>query len=128
MGKYFALTHHLNGNILIDFSDDDHATSETYFRAYHLTKSDLKREEAEFMIGERRLSELGYAEGNVFDIIVGGRYLDQVERRDGIWRIKLRRLIFDYCDVRKSEGLRPQEGMTAMGAATMARDRSDPSY
>ena len=95
MGKYFALTHHLNGNILIDFSNDDHATSETYFRAYHLTKSDLKREEAEFMIGERRLSELGYAEGNVFDIIVGGRYLDQVERRDGIWRIKLRRLIFD---------------------------------
>jgi len=128
MGKHFALTHHLNGNILIDFVDQDHANTETYFRAFHLTKADMKPEEAEFIIGARRLAELSHVDGNVYDIVVGGRYLDQVERRDGIWKIKLRRLIFDYCTVLPSSTLHAGEGMIALGAATMARDRSDPSY
>lgn len=128
MGRYFAVTHHLNGNILIDFNDHDHAASETYFRAYHLTKQDLTNDDATFIIGERRMTELGHSAGAIYDITVGGRYLDQVERRNGVWRIKLRRLVFDYCDIRKSEGLRPGEGMTAMGAAAMARSKKDPSY
>lgn len=128
MGKYFALTHHLNGNILIDFTDDDHASVETYFRAYHLTKPEMTAEEASFIIGERRLAELGHKDGNVYDITVGGRYLDDVERREGVWRIKYRRLIFDYCTVQHSGALRPGEGMTALGAGKMSRDRTDPSY
>lgn len=128
MGKYFALTHHLNGNILIDFTDDDRASVETYFRAYHLTKPQMTAEDAAFIIGERRLAELDHKDGNVYDIVVGGRYLDEVERRDGIWRIKYRRLIFDYCTVQHSAALREGEGMTALGAAKMSRSRTDPSY
>jgi SnoaL-like domain len=128
MGKHFALTHHLNGNILIDFVDEDHATTEVYFRAFHLTKPDLKPEELQFIVGERCLAALNHVAGNVYDIVVGGRYLDHVERRDGIWKIKLRRLIFEYCTVRHSETLLPGEGMSAQGAAEMARDKSDPSY
>jgi hypothetical protein len=128
MGKHFSLTHHLNGNILIDFVDQDHANTETYFRAFHLTRADMKPEDAEFIIGARRLAELSHVDGNVYDIVVGGRYLDQVERRDGIWKIKLRQLIFDYCTVLPSSTLHAGGGMIALGAATMARDRSDPSY
>ena len=128
MGQNFALTHHLNGNILIDFVDEDHATTEVYFRAFHLTNPEMTEANAQFLIGERRLRELSHVDGNVYDIVVGGRYLDQVERRDRIWKIKSRRLIFDYCTVEHSAALRMGEGMTAMGAGMMARDQTDPSY
>jgi hypothetical protein len=67
-------------------------------------------------------------DGNAYEIVVGGRYLDHVERRNGIWKIKTRRLIFDYSTVRHSSALLAGEGMTAFGAAKMARDQSDPSY
>lgn len=128
MDKNFACTHHLNGNILIDFVDADHATTEVYFRAFHLTKADLTADEILFLVGARRFGELAHADGNVYEIVVGGRYLDRVERRGGIWKIKTRRLIFDYSTVRPRAALDAGEGMTAFGAAKMARDRSDPSY
>jgi hypothetical protein len=67
-------------------------------------------------------------DGKVYDMVVGGRDIDRLERRDGIWKIKLRQLVFDYCTVLPSSTLHAGEGMMALGAATMARDRSDPSY
>jgi hypothetical protein len=128
MGRSFSCTQHLNGNILIDFVDEDHAGTEVYFRAFHLTNAYLTADEVLFLVGARRFAELSHVDGNVYEIVVGGRYLDHVERRDGIWKIKTRRLIFDYTTVRPSAALLSDEGMTAFGAAKMARDRSDPSY
>ena len=128
MGRNFSCTQHLNCNILVDFVDEDHATTEVYFQAFHLTRADLKSDEVLFLVGARRFAELSHVDGNVYEIVVGGRYLDHVERRDGIWKIKTRRLIFDYCTVRHSSALLAGEGMTAFGAAKMARDQSDPSY
>lgn len=128
MGKNFSCTHHLNGNILVDFVDEDHATTEVYFWAFHLTKADLTPDEILFLVGARRFAELAHADGHVYEIVVGGRYLDHIERRGGVWKIKTRRMVFDYCTVRQSSALLAGEGMTAFGAAPMARDRSDPSY
>lgn len=128
MGKLFALTHHQNGNILIDFVDDDHATTEVYFRAFHLTKADASPDELRYIIGEQRFAELSHADGDVYDVVVGGRYLDKVERREGVWKIKNRSLIFDYTTVQRSTALHPSQGMAALSAGTMARDRTDPSY
>jgi len=128
MGKHFSCTQHLHCNILVDFVDEDHATTEVYFQAFHLTKADLKSDELLPLVGARRFAELSHVDGNVYEIVVGGRYLDHVERRAGIWKIKTRRLIFDYSTVRHSSTLLAGEGMTAFGAARMARDQSDPSY
>jgi hypothetical protein len=128
MGKNFSCTQHLNCNILIDFADEDHASTEIYFQAFHLTKADLKSDEVLFLVGARRFGELSHVDGNVYEIVVGGRYLDHVERRDGIWKFKTRRLIFDYSTVRHNSTLLAGEGMTAFGAAKMARDQNDPSY
>jgi hypothetical protein len=128
MGDSFSCTHHLNCNILVDFLDEDHAATEVYFQAFHLTKADLKPDALLFLVGARRFAELAHVDGNVYEIVVGGRYLDDVERRGGIWKIKTRRMIFDYTTVRRSAALLAGEGMTAFGAAKMARDRSDPSY
>lgn len=118
MSKYFALTHHLNGNILIEFKDANQATSEVYFRAFHLTRPELDREALSFLIGERRLAELSHADGASYDIVVGGRYLDQLQRRGEEWRISDRRLVFDYTTVTNSTNLRVGEGMSAMSAAS----------
>jgi hypothetical protein len=128
MGQHFSCTHHLNCNILVDFVDEDHAATEVYFQAFHLTQADLKSDALLPLIGARRFAELSHVDGNVYEIVVGGRYLDRVERRGGIWKIKTRRLIFDYTTVRHSSALRAGEGITAFGAAKMARDQSDPSY
>lgn len=128
MGNTFSCTQHLNCNILIDFTDEDHANTEVYFQAFHLTNPDLKSEAIIPLVGERRFAQLSHVDGNVYEIVVGGRYLDNVERRDGVWKIKSRRLIFDYSTVRHSATLLPGEGMTAFGQAQMARNRSDPSY
>ncbi len=128
MGKHFSCTQHLNCNILIDFVDEDHAATEVYFQAFHLTKAELRPDEVLFLVGARRFAELSHVDGNVYEIIVGGRYLDDVERREGVWKFKTRRLIFDYSTVRQSSALLPGEGMTAFGAAKMERDQSDPSY
>jgi hypothetical protein len=128
MGKNFSCTQHLNCNILIDFVDENHATTEVYFQAFHLTKADLKSDELLPLVGARRFAELSHVDGNVYEIVVGGRYLDHVERRDGVWKFKTRRLIFDYATVRHSSALLAGEGITAFGAAKMARDQNDPSY
>jgi len=128
MGNLFDLTHHLNGNILINFTDSEHATTEVYFRAFHLTKAGAPIDQLRFIIGERRLAELSHVDGNVYEVVVGGRYLDQVECREGIWRIKNRRLIFDYTTVQLNTTLLPGEGMTTTSAGKMTRDRTDPSY
>lgn len=128
MGKNFSFTHHLNCNILIDFIDEDIATTETYFQAFHLTRPDFKSDEILPLVGKRRLAELSHVDGNAYEIVSGGHYLDHVERREGIWKIKTRRLIFDYTTVKHNSALLPDEGINAFGAARMARDRSDPSY
>lgn len=54
----------------------------------------------------------------------GGRYLDRLERRDGKWRIVLRRLLMDWSfEVPYSGWLGPDwDGVRG------SRDKSDPSY
>ena len=127
MGSAFSCTHHMNGNILIDFIDADLALTEVYFQAFHLTQPDLTFERLLPLIGARRFAELGHADGAVYEIVVGGRYLDRVERRGGVWKIMTRCLVFDYCTVRQSAALLPGEGMMGFGRQ-IARDKSDPSY
>lgn len=75
-------THHQVSNITVRF-DGDTAWSETYLRAYHLVPA-------------------GYPAGTMLSIdgggtvLVGGRYIDRFERRDGSWRIAHRHGLLDW--------------------------------
>jgi 3-phenylpropionate/cinnamic acid dioxygenase small subunit len=62
---------HLITNILCDFRDEDHAFVESAYFAY-----------------------CQMADGT--DAEIGGRYLDMVERRSGLWRIAHRDCVFDW--------------------------------
>jgi hypothetical protein len=68
-----VLTAHTLGQSLIDLRDDT-AFVETHVLAYHRVAVD----------GEER------------DVVLGGRYLDRLDKRDGQWRISRRTLICDW--------------------------------
>ncbi|AMK19985.1 MULTISPECIES: nuclear transport factor 2 family protein [Sphingobium] len=69
-------TQHLLGNMLIELDEADAAAdSETYFQAFHA----IPRED-----------------GTVWDLLVGGRYVDRFEKRDDQWRIAARTVIIDW--------------------------------
>lgn len=70
----FVRTQHMLGNVAITV-DGDAAHSEAYLQAFHHLRRD---------------------DGSIYDWIVGGRYQDRFERRDGEWRIAYRRLIFEW--------------------------------
>ena len=75
----FTHTHHQLGNLFVELDDDGvTAYTEAYFTAYHRMrpKGDPK------------------AAANAFDtpmdFWVGGRYMDRMEKRDGVWKIAAR--------------------------------------
>lgn len=67
-------TSHLIGSVSISI-DGELAFSEAYLHAHHRLTS---------------------ADGKLYDSVIGGRYHDRFERRDGKWRIISRRLVFDW--------------------------------
>ncbi len=69
----YERTQHSIANILIDL-DGDQAASESYFHAHHV---------------------IAGAAG-AMNLVVAGRYLDRLERRDGVWRISARKAVYDW--------------------------------
>lgn len=103
-----ALTHHQLGPVSIEFEDAETAFAETYFTSHH------------------RYGPIPpTAEEPGEDRIMGGRYVDRFERRDGAWRIAHRRGINEWlrhtpgCDRGFFERPPQERGR---------RDREDPVY
>ena len=71
--KGMLRTQHAIGDMLVEI-DGEQARAETYCHAYHELEG----------AGGRR------------EMIVGGRYLDRLERRDGEWRIIHRTYVMDW--------------------------------
>jgi hypothetical protein len=67
-------TQHFIGNVLIEPSSPDTAFCESYFIAYHQSRTHFGGEE----------------------FIVGGRYLDHMAKRGDAWRILRRTVAYDY--------------------------------
>lgn len=71
----FSGNFHFSGNEQI-WLDGDSARSEMYSVCWHRTRGDAKRSPE--------------------DLVAGMRYLDQHERRDGVWRIADRVVVIDW--------------------------------
>jgi hypothetical protein len=93
---------HLITNVLIEFSDADHAFVESCYFAY-----------------------CQMADGT--DAEIGGRYLDKVERRDGRWAIVHRDCVFDWSRV-EPETTKFWRGYTEKPFLFGTRDADDPLY
>ena len=95
----WTATQHFMGNMLIEV-DGDRARAETYAVAYHRREDD---------------------EGNGKDDIMGIRYVDRFERRDGDWRIAHRVVVNEWRRVDPVAGARGRGVVGEWGR----RDASD---
>lgn len=68
-------SHHLLGQVSIDFTGGHRASGECYFQAWHHSTSD---------------------DGSHRDLFIAGRYIDEYACENGEWRIAKRRLITDW--------------------------------
>jgi SnoaL-like domain len=95
-------TMHMISNVWMKL-DGDTACAETYVNAYHRMQSN----------------------GDKLEVVVGGRYLDRLERRHGEWRIAGRKFVVDW----------EQNGAALLGKEKLAtllamdtRQRDEDSY
>lgn len=107
---------HFLGNCLVEFGDHDTALVETYFCAYLRLGPQAGTENAMLRGG----AEAG---ANGQDVAVRGRYVDRVERRDGVWRIAKRVTVFEAIDSKPADGPRPNPDHR-----WAVRSHSDPVY
>ncbi len=80
MLETMTVTSHMVQNHLIAV-EGDRAEGEVVMISYHLTKDES---------------------GQDVEIIIGGRYLDRYERRDGIWRFAHRKIVMDWNQIQPS--------------------------
>jgi len=118
-----AATQHYMINMNIDI-EGDRAWSETYLLAYHRTYEG-KDGVARFLGAERAAAQTQPDKPQ--DFMVGNRYLDSWEKRDGAWKIKTRRFVVDWCQV---SGISDETTGGALAAFQYRgeRSRSDQSY
>jgi hypothetical protein len=120
--KVLAATHHMMGNTIIDLQGDV-AFTETYAVAHH--RSHPTPEGNAAMLGAQNLHpENSHKE---LELIIGLRYLDRLEKRDGVWKIVNRRLVFDWSQQGVYSGIEAgglYEGTPLRGS----RKDTDPSF
>ncbi len=104
----------------------DTATSEAYYIGLHTVAADEQAIGTFF--GQAYLNEQRHA-GNLgkrHEYVCGGRYLDLLQKRDGIWRIFRRKMTNEFAICRPERGC--SEGVPAAFFTGSSRDRHDPVY
>ena len=102
--KAMNRTFHSLSNMLIDLKGD-HAEAETYCTAYH---------------------EVAGPDG-LIEMVVGGRYLDRLEKRGGEWKIARRLYVMDW-NRNVPSTCQWDEGLYATLTNRGARKPDDPLY
>lgn len=90
---------HMLGNCLIDFHSPTHAIAETYCASYQ-RYGEAARETIRLWIGDVELASDEYVYA-----AMTCRYVDRMEKRDGIWRIAGRVVIFEDVKAVKATSL-----------------------
>ena len=85
--------------------DGDRGEGEIYVLAYHKVQSDPEP----------------------FDLLIGGRYLDQYEKRDGVWKFAHRSVLADWVNVH-NPSIVDLDSPSVRGSLIGQPDDSDPSY
>jgi hypothetical protein len=88
------LTQHVLGQTLTELSGPV-ALAETHVTAYHRVDHGTEQH----------------------DVVLGGRYLDRLERRDGRWRVLHRTMLYDWC---RDLGVAADVSLAVMGAPCSA--------
>jgi hypothetical protein len=123
--QWFELTMHAICNVSIEL-DGDTAHTESYLISYCQVKADRGRIEGVF--GPTYLRNVvGSGEPAPQDFLYGGRYVDRLEKRNGVWRIAHRTVVMDWNRNEPSRDIL-DEGMFKALALRGTRDRTDAVY
>lgn len=108
---WFDVTMHAIMNVHMEI-EGDVACTESYLFAYHKIRGD--KQKVEEIFGSRYASQFDWAKQGTIPhhFYFGGRYIDRLERREGIWRIAKRTVVMDWND-NKPSGEILDEGMFA---------------
>ena len=119
MGAACAVTQHNVGNILIHLEGES-ARVETYVNSYLRIEGPTPR----WRTSPCPIPESG--RGKFAEFFTGSRYLDQMENRGGIWRIRNRKLMQDWYRIVESQSWDnyPYGGERALGT----HEHTDPGY
>jgi hypothetical protein len=123
--QWFSMTTHAICNVLIEL-EGDKAHTESYLISYCQVKADRSRIEGVFGPGYLR-RVVGDGEPAPQDFLYGGRYVDRLEKRNGVWRIALRTVVMDWNRNEPSRDIW-DEGIFAALKLHGARDHGDPVY
>ena len=116
-----ALSMHSLCNLVIEFAGEDVALAESYVVAYqqYLSPADADRATLVAALGE----ELTNRDEPV-SVLMPCRYLDEFERRDGLWKIARRTTVFESRYLLSTGGPLTFNPQWSVGR----RDRDDPYY
>ena len=110
----FQYSQNLLGNVSIKV-EGDKAKADSYFHAFHRIAANT--------VAEGVLSD--HTPGIDEDLFIAGRYIDRLERRDGVWKIIHRCGILDWCRWELAQA----RNFFALGAEPYGkRDKSDRYY
>lgn len=101
-------THHHLGNIFIEV-EGDVAFTEAYFTAFHRMRAK----------GDPLASETAF--DTEMDRFVAGRYMDRMEKRDGVWKITNRTGVTDWQRIEAPTSI----GMNAIAAEILGQQSTD---
>ena len=124
--EWFEVTQHTICNVHMEL-EGNVAHTEAYLFAYHKVAG--TRAKVEGWFGENYLRKYAALVDGATpqDFLYGGRYVDRLEKRGGIWRIAKRTVVMDWNINQPSSELRT-EGMFKTLQITGRRDREDPIY
>ena len=103
------------------------AAAESYYYAYHLLEGDIDKVAGFFgkSYAERCAKDGTIDDGHEF--ISGGRYVDSLTKRDGVWRFANRETTVEWKHFRPVTHGDPGSGIEKI-VAPAGRDRNDVAY
>jgi hypothetical protein len=124
--NWFEVATHYICNVHMEYYGDVMCT-ESYLISYCSVTGDPAKVQAVY--GASYLAATGGPEAahKQHAFLMGGRYVDRLEKRNGEWRIAHRRVVMDWNENWPS-GAISAEGMFASLSCRGTRDRSDPVY
>ena len=125
LGNVCVYSMHSIAHAVIEI-DGDTATSEATYFGLHTIDAGAENIEAFFgprYLEEQRRAGLLQQRHEYFN---GGRYLDVLHKRDGIWRIFRRKMTNEWSQCRPESSV--NEGIAGSVHVPGSRDRSDPVY
>lgn len=112
--RVITFSMHQMTNVFVEFADDENALVESYMAM-------VQRYAAGAGDALAQLTDVKFAPGSAVDLHSRSRYIDRVQRRDGVWRVLRRTLVQDWKQLVEV----PNVPANKPGARTGRRDRED---